>query len=306
MTIRRDGIFDHSAKYPSIRALNVLMTPYAMVVGWNPGARRKAFRASLPSRLQVFESICMPSVLSQVEQPDLWLLGFAGEWRDDVAPALDAVKEHPWIVPVWQQNTSTGHEHVSACFQKAIYSRLNDTFTHVITTRLDNDDAINRSFTQHLEQYSAAAAHNEPELEDFWISFPFGANYYGSVSRIYTNTTNHFLSRVQTVRHFRATEKSTALAINHNRVFEGRRVFLPITTDPMWLEVVHDNNVTHASARNELLKFKRPETVLARFGVERSGSARARDKANWAAGKAMMQFFRRARRLFRTTVPFQG
>jgi hypothetical protein len=274
-----------------------------MVVGWNVGRRRKAFRASLPSRLRTFESICIPSVLSQVDRPDLWLLGFADEWRDDAAPALGAVKEHPWIIPVWQQKTSARHERVYACFQREIHSRLNDTFTHVITTRLDNDDAINRSFTRHLAQYTAAVAHKEPELEDFWISFPFGANYHGSASRIYTNPTNHFLSRVQTVRHFRATEISTALAINHNRLFEGRRVFLPITTDPMWLEVIHDSNVTHASARTELLRFKRPETVLARFGVGRSESVRPRVEANKAVGNPMMRFFRRARRLFRTTHP---
>jgi hypothetical protein len=248
--------------------------------------------------------MCIPSVLSQVDRPDLWLLGFADEWRDDAAPALDAVKDHPWIVPVWQQKTSTVHERVFECFQRKIHSRLNDTFTHVITTRLDNDDAINRYFTQHLAQYTAAVAHKEPELEDFWISFPFGANYHGSVSRIYTNPTNHFLSRVQTVRHFRATEMSTALVINHNRLFEGRRVFLPITTDPMWLEVVHDSNVTHASARTELLKFKRAEAVLARFGVGRSEEVRARTHANRAVGKAIMHFFRRARRLFRATLPF--
>ena len=303
MTLRRDGIFERGARYPIIRAFNVLLTPYAMVVGWNPGAKRKAFRASLPSRFRVFQSICVPSVCSQAVQPDLWLLGFADIWRDDATPVLDAVKEHPWIVPVWQQTSPTGHERVFACFQREIRSRLNDTFSHVITTRLDNDDAINRSFTQHLAEYSAAVVHKEPELEDFWISFPFGANYHGSVSRIYTNPANHFLSRVQAVSHFTTTEMSTALVINHNRVFEGRRVFLPITTDPMWLEVVHDDNVTHASARTELLKFKRPETVLARFGVGRE-SVRARVQANRGVGNQMMQFLKRARRLFRTVLPF--
>ena len=297
MTIMPDGLFAPSEKYRDFRPLNVILTPYAMVVGWNArAAQRRAYVNSLASRLQTFEAFCIPSVLNQHQRPDYWLLGVATEWREQVTPALNAVGAHPWIKPVWQQQS---REPVFAPFQNEILSLLESSFSHVITTRLDNDDAINRWFIHHMKQYSAAVAHQHPELEDFWISFPFGAHYYEGDYRIYTNPANHFISRVQTVDHFTAAEMSTVLVINHTRLLlpgEGRRVFLPITTDPMWLEVVHGGNASHAAARPELLQFKRPRTVLARFGVSAGKSVPRTRTGRTGLGRAVLRSFKRARR----------
>ncbi|HWT30510.1 MAG TPA: glycosyltransferase [Propylenella sp.] len=275
-----------------------------MVVGWNArAAQRRAYVNALPSRLETFETFCVPSVLNQFEPPDHWLLGFAAMWRDQVSPALNAVGGHSWIRPVWQHDT---REPIFATFRRELLSLLQGSFSHVITTRLDNDDAINRWFTHHLKQYSAAVVHHYPELDDFGVTFPFGAHYHGGDCRIYTNPTNHFISRIQTAAHFRATEMSTVLVINHNRLLlrgEGRRVFLPITTDPMWLEVVHGGNASHSAARANLLKFKRPQTTLARFGVSADKSARCIRNGRTGLGYAILRSFKRARRFLRRGRP---
>ena len=115
-------------------------------------------------------------MLSQVKRPDYWLLGFDGERREAAEQVLAAVRGHDWIVPVWQRRSGGVHEHPSRLFDREVWERIGEHYIHIVTARLDNDDAINRWFLHDLHQYSAALLAKQPALEDFWVSFPTGVH----------------------------------------------------------------------------------------------------------------------------------
>jgi putative rhamnosyltransferase len=268
--MRHDGIFDPTARYPRLPALNVVLTRCTMAVPWSARWAKSRIDAWLRDRLEVYSTFCVPSMLNQVQRPDVWLLGFDGEARDLAQPMLDIVKAHNWIVPVWQRKVGQVHEHPYTAFRREIVTRLESTrYTHVISTRLDNDDALNSWFVHHVARYSAAVIQNQPNLEDFWVSFPIGSYCYGDSCALFGNPTNHFLSRIQSTAHIRAEETSTALYGNHNRVYDRGAVFLPITQEPMWMEVAHDNNVLNPGGESSRIRFRRPDLMLRRFGIRK-------------------------------------
>ena len=246
--------------------MRFVLTRYSMAIAGTRIAATDGFETWLEKRLAIFAGYCLPSVVSQIERPDYWLIGFDGEARAAVAPVLAAIAPHPWIVPVWQTFPDGRHEAPMFTFRSAIEARLEGGRTHVITTRLDNDDLINRWFLRDVSRYAEAVAAVRPEAEDFWVSFPIGSIYHAGRCQLFTSPANHFLSRVQTIAHFRANERSSALVGNHRLVFGRGAVFMPMTTEPMWIEVVHGDNLSN-KARKMLPRLASAKAEFARCGV---------------------------------------
>lgn len=99
--------------------------------------------------LELFERYCLPSIKNQTCQRFEWIVLFdsttpepfkerIGEWQ----------KECPLLVPVYvgPQNGS----YFAEIFRKEVAKRLNGN--RVITTYLDNDDALNVRFVEDIQQ----------------------------------------------------------------------------------------------------------------------------------------------------------
>jgi hypothetical protein len=168
----------------SLSALHVLITRYNLPirdfqakVGATSAAERKRW---LEARLPIFKSFCLPSVVGQAKRPDLWLLGFDVGSKDALAPVLDAIKEHSWIVPVWQGTAGDGHPTWSAGIRSETLRRLDHGHTHIIMSRLDNDDAIDRTYFEYIARYASIVTSARPDLVEFWLMFPFGVDFVQS------------------------------------------------------------------------------------------------------------------------------
>jgi hypothetical protein len=264
-----DGLYERQPQAARLDALRVVITRYNIPTNDEVWESRRASEGWLEGRLKVFTAFCLPSVLKQVEPPDLWLLGFDGKTPEAVAPVLAAIREHPWIVPVWQGRGPSGrYEGLLGGSHREIAERLGSNRSHVVSVRLDSDDALNRRFIQYLADYSAAVAQKCPELADFWVSFPVGASYHAPkcTMRIYTN--NPFLARVEAIEHFlsKPKQRSTAMSGGHTRVFERGRVFMAMTTEPMWIQNVHGGNILNRT-HGKMLTFASADKILSRSGV---------------------------------------
>src|SRR3712207_712144 len=105
MRLWYDSVYDGSDR-SELPAFHVVLTRYNMEFGRGKVKRRWANaerRRWLEHRLRLFTTFCLPSMLSQRRRPDVWLLGFDGQSPEAVEPVLEVVKDHPWIVPVWQR-----------------------------------------------------------------------------------------------------------------------------------------------------------------------------------------------------------
>lgn len=195
------------------------------------------------SRSKLFKDICLPSMLGQSLKPDSWLLGLARE-RSQYFPELEAVfGGNGWIAPAWQDVVQDAPEQELNALKRAVLERVPDETDYVITTRLDNDDALHRSFLAVVRDYVSLILASEPGLTDFWLTMPYGLQLGSNKLGVCCYTNNPFTTRVQTRGNFLSSAYSTALAGDHTKLFKNDRVFSVNTRIPMWLQGVHGENL---------------------------------------------------------------
>lgn len=106
---------------------------------------------------------------------------------------------------------------------------------YLITTRLDNDDAIS---IDHLASVQSAFQQQDREF----ITFPFGLqSFRGHLYNVYW-ASNPFLSLIEKVGDNR--QVTTVFCVAHDRVSDANKLRRVLRSSP-WLQVLHDSNVTN-------------------------------------------------------------
>jgi hypothetical protein len=101
----------------------------------------------LDERLALFEKYCLPSITGQTTRPDVWLILFDAETPPEIKKVMEKwQRQFHFIVPVYLD-----------CFNQAVAVGLvNGYKAHdadwLMTTRLDNDDALHPLFFEQLRQ----------------------------------------------------------------------------------------------------------------------------------------------------------
>jgi hypothetical protein len=281
--IHDDAVFSSKESPPLPPSLHVVLTRFNMAL---PAIRSQgdlvgdeAFGRYLRERIPLFRSICLPSLRAQVQRPDHWLIGFDGATRSEIEPLLESLKLEDWIVPVWQETKDGTPESASEAFGRAIVFLLRPDDQWVVTSRVDNDDALGRTYCRAARAYAGAVVAARPDLDDFWLSFPFGVQFNGVRPLLYTRNNNAFLTRCEARSRFDAGKGGGCLQSNHAHVFQKGAVFLPITEGPMWLQAVHSSNILN-SEKDHLIPLRNTRAVLKKFGIEKAEIESAESRWN--------------------------
>jgi hypothetical protein len=178
----------------------------------------------LEHRLDFFERFCLPSVRAQTNTNFDWIVYCHPEMPESIRQRISACRAWCHFRPVFFRS-SFGQSMVQASI-----SELVPGFTHLITTRLDNDDAVSKTFVETIQN-----RFNGQEFE--FLNFTTG--YIWRQGKLYAgrHTSNAFISLVE-----RTANYSTVYCGNH---MELHRVG-PITqiSEPAgWIQVVHDRNL---------------------------------------------------------------
>src|SRR6476620_2325057 len=177
-------------------------------------------------RFVLFERFCLPSLVAQTCLAFTWLLRYdpsatppAYERRlRSYEDAFDSLR----LVP----ETSS--------FSRAIAGSLGSRRCRLLTTRLDSDDALQRTAIALLQEHAAG-----DDLE--FLNLPLGYCYSdpGGHSRLRRHESNHFLSLAE---NFEGELPSTAVCASHHRAEEVAPV-RQVGRRPGWLEVIHTRNL---------------------------------------------------------------
>ena len=243
---------------------------YVLVTRYNLPMRGELSRAEkqrwLDSRLRLFRDFCLTSVLAQTKKPDLWILGLDVDERDLVEPVLDTIKGHPWMVPAWVGQTGSSKKGWSSAIRGEIRARFHDAVSHVALTRLDSDDALGRTYMQQVAEYSRMVARNRPELNEFWIAFPLGVDYFNRRCYLHIYPGNAFQTVVLRRSEVRKRER---FFVDHSTLLSGDyTVFLPATPVPMWLRNIHEGTILNARGREARLALVPTRRALRGFGLD--------------------------------------
>lgn len=180
----------------------------------------------LSHRVQLFEKFCLPSVRAQSNRNFGWLLfcdaGTPPECREKLDSYADAGTVRPHYIRDIREVPAVVMESVER------------GSTHVITTTLDNDDALARTFVEKVQ--------DEFRAQDFeLVNFSSGFRLDLRKTKLYVHRIecNPFISLIE-----RKDQLRTVLGCGpHGSIPLRFNEIRNIETEPLWLQVIHDRNV---------------------------------------------------------------
>lgn len=178
-------------------------------------------------RLGIFRQWSLPSVRGQTVPPDTWLIfcdSASPEWfKGELGALLGKGEEIVWVNGVASPEM----------FAKAVFERLG-TKQYLITSRLDNDDAISQDFVRMVQNCF------EHQVMEF-INFTYGAQYCDGRFFARVDPSNAFVSLIE--RRSNGMPKTVHIDW-HNRLEKYAPVHR-IKTHYAWLQNVHGGNVAN-------------------------------------------------------------
>jgi hypothetical protein len=194
----------------------------------------------LKSRLELFLRYCYPSVTRQDGVEFRWLIfcnALSPDWfKREIAQLNDVV------IPVFVAGLATDE----VLSQKVMEAGVVKT-PYLITTRIDNDDAISRSHLSHVQR-----AFQRQERE--FIAFPLGLQLFrGHLYSVYYPY-NPFLSLIEKVSN--DGRVTTVFCVPHSTVRTAGKV-RKMWQAAQWLQVLHSQNVENSLSGWPRLRSKR-------------------------------------------------
>lgn len=203
----------------------------------------------LSRRFELFERFCLPSIAAQTCQDFTWIIYFdkdtPQEFKDRIAELQTQFPFVPYFTGLfpadgWRNSV------------REILGQRGKAPDWLISTRLDNDDALASRYVARIQD--AAQAESGPGATAFNIT-------HGCVmtpDRIYDlpHRSNPFFSLLEPY----GAEIKTAFAIQHMTLAEHAQV-VQIDGPPGWLQIIHGDNVSN-KIRGTLI---RPEDARAEF-----------------------------------------
>ena len=192
-------------------------------------------REWLDHRFALFEHYCLPSLMSQTCGEFSWIVLFDSQTPDEYKQRIAGYQSRcPQLVPVYVEPKDGLY--FADIFRREVVQRMNAR--RVLTTYLDNDDALHVRFVDDLQKRVA-------ELRDgTFVFYSHGLQFYTdrSYAMQIQYPRNHFVSVVEQGQ--AATLRTIYGYGSHFYIhrLRGARIHY-VEAEPMWCEVIHEKNM---------------------------------------------------------------
>lgn len=189
----------------------------------------------LDHRFSLFEKYCLPSIQHQTCQEFDWIVLFDSTTPERYKTKIEEYqKECPQLVPVFVEPPKG--QYFAEIFREEIAKRLNAN--RVISTYLDNDDALNVRYVEDLRKRVSGSTDGTFFYYDNGYQYFTEDNFLLQINY----PRNHFVSVVEDGNP--ATVKGIFGYGRHYYIDEIKGVMIEhVKTEPMWCEVVHEKNM---------------------------------------------------------------
>jgi hypothetical protein len=179
----------------------------------------------LAHRFELFDRFCYPSVQGQTTHDFRWLVFFDEDTPEPFRSRIGAYARWPVFTPIFIGRPS------SAVYDAAIAAHVGDA-DHLVTTRLDNDDALGRDFV-HRVQASVRPGERE------FLNLPIGCIWRKGRLYRHEHRSNAFISLAEP-----AAGHLTVWSNRHEDAADVAPV-RQLAGGTAWLQVVHERNVAN-------------------------------------------------------------
>lgn len=215
--------------------VHFLITRFNIVQDWYSSANRNNANIQsdewLDERFRLFKQYCFPSVANQDTDNFVWFVLFNSETPEKYKLQISSFENECNIFkPLYLKPYGNENELVTTEIKKY----LNEIHTHVITTRLDNDDMIRSDYISIIQNAFS------DEYDDVFLNYATGYKYIENkkVLYAYMQEQGHYISRIVTRKN-----------INYNVLVDHSVVAsladyqeIDTSSGPAWIETIHQCN----------------------------------------------------------------
>jgi hypothetical protein len=216
------------------------MTDFAHVVLTRFNVRWEATTKGLSNewlteRIRLFEMYCYPSLYQQTNQNFKWLVLLDSRSPDWFKEKMSDYAKWQNFVPIYLEVPMLPEElGCPAELKSAIRAQIPQSYTHLITTRIDNDDAISKDYIQRVQDCFSGQ-------DSQGIAFPIGYQFHDDCLYLEYSKGNHFISLIES---YRSDDIKTVFVKHHSLLYHVAPV-RQIWGRPSWLEVIHGANLSN-------------------------------------------------------------
>lgn len=247
----------------------------------------------LEHRFLLFEKYCLQSIKNQTCQGFEWIVLFDSttpeRYKEKIATYQ---KDCPQLIPVFVEPEKG--RYFAEIFRKQIVKRLcsNENEKRVLTTYLDNDDALNVRFVEDLQKRALTAK------DGTFFYYDNGYQYYTEDQFLLqiNYPRNHFVSVVESGNF--STMKGIFGYGGHYYINDIKGAKIEhVKTVPMWCEVVHEMNMINDANFLWGTKRVKDDGILKReFAIDKEVKTGLSVYAFWFLPRYAKTFVRRAKR----------
>lgn len=204
---------------------------------WNKDKEGNRVRTTqwLEHRFSLFEKYCLPSIANQTCKNFEWIVlfdnGTPEQYKDRI---VNLQQKCPQLIPVFVRPEEGWH--FAKIFRKEVVKRLNAA--RVITSYLDNDDALNVRFVEDVQLRAIALS------DETFINYTDGYQFYTDYKYLLQvhYPRNHFISVVE--RGDPTLVKTIYGYGSHYYICKKEGVKMEnVDSLPLWCEVIHEKNM---------------------------------------------------------------
>lgn len=179
----------------------------------------------MKQRLDLFRNFCFPSIVHQTCQNFKWLVFWDPQTPAKHLQENSVFQRYKNYIPIFGGSTVE-------CVKKLIRPAMR----HIITTRIDNDDAFQIRAIQIIQEQF----HHQERLA---LNFPNG--YCLSKNKLYLTRqlSNPFLTLIERVRWENGIPSVFTVSGRKHTELRTMAVIKQIKSNPMWLQIVHEHNL---------------------------------------------------------------
>ena len=228
-------------------------------------------------RLRLFDRYCLPSVKNQSNKNFTWLVMFDERTPTRFKERIDHYSRDCCMVTLYlnidRPSTSTFREECCKCAKEYISQKVDEDTRYVVTTRLDNDDAVHPDFIKHVQECVPAERQAGPgpltrllhrfvpdrtrispgffleKVHRFLpnqgriaVNFLWGYLLVGDQAIPHQRGSNQFVSLIEPTGLYGGI--LTVWATEHTRICNVA-VVRNLITAPMWIIVIRDRNLAN-------------------------------------------------------------
>lgn len=186
----------------------------------------------LVQRVEIFEQYCLPSIASQSDADFDWVVMFDLQTPIDILSRIEEDSRHCQQLKIKLLPFYANYNDAYAAIGREYIGKV----LRLITIRLDNDDALNRRFIELVRQKLPVESNGK-----IILSFPQGLQLFvkpQTLMRVKCKD-NHFLVLAENAD----ANVKTSLGFEHTTATRNLHTTIFSTSEPMWLEVVHNLNI---------------------------------------------------------------